>query len=221
MTLIDNQDRNKLCEGRNVGIGYAFCKREGDTYTTVQPLSPCKEFLNEVVYAEVTGKQASAYGLTSKKEGIFSDGSAYMVLGILPHKGGTKGPDNDLLESALMSPETGLKPFLSHFEAKMGINPTTMAQIASNRILATLDGFWVTNLYRISLWSLLVRVGLKYKSGDPFDFFGKVSDGDGYMVKSVAPKLKRLMDGERPEEDLSKISYPHPCGIVAFNFPPK
>lgn len=220
-TLIDKQDRGKLYEGRNVGIGFAFCKRGGDVITTVMPISCCKDYLGDQVYSERTGKSYSAYGFNSSKQGIFWNSWAYVVMGILPYsRTATLKSDHKELEESLMNPERGLKPFLSHFEVLLGINPTTFSQIAPNRLLGVLDAKWTEATYLISLWSLLVRVGLKFKEGDPMGFLKKVNDDDAYTVKAVIPKIERLMTKDFPVQDFTKACNWHDMGIQNFPFTP-
>src|SRR5687768_15710647 len=91
LTLVDKQDRSVLCEGRNYGIGFAFCKRTGDVLETVQPVSPCKDYLNDVVYSEHSGQPFSAWGLrTSKKNIFYADEGAYVLFQVC--KKGARGP---------------------------------------------------------------------------------------------------------------------------------
>ncbi len=224
MILIDNQDRSKLCEGRNSGLGFAFCEKDGATLTTVMPLTACKDFLNDVVYSEGTGKPFSIYGLSTVKLGIFEDG-AYMAMGILPQNRTVhKRPEHDKLEAALMAPQTGVAWLLSYFEDKMGVMPTIWFDLGSNRMGCRLDKFWIRGTYLISLWSLLIRVGLKFKPGspmhsnEPMDFLKAVNDEDAYMVKAAIPKLERMMAGEIPVQDMNTMGSPHNVGIVTFSF---
>lgn len=219
MILIDKQNRKALSEGRNSGIGFGFGKRDGDTVTTVMPVSCCKDFLSDQVYSEATGKPYSAHGFNSKKQDLFTGPMAYMALGILPQNNGTyQRKDHKNLEAALMSPETGLESFLSHFEEKFGVTPTKFEKVAENRMVAVFSTWWCMATYRISLWSLLVRVGLKFKEGDPMAFLAKVSDDDAYMVKAAIPKIERLAKGDHPIQDFTRNISWHNEGIVAFQF---
>ena len=72
LKIIDKQNRGKLNEGRNYQMGFAFCKKVSNkVLETIQPISPCKDYLNDVVYSERTGKNVSAYGLNTSKLGLF------------------------------------------------------------------------------------------------------------------------------------------------------
>ena len=82
-------DRGKLCEGRNFNMGFAFCKQlEDGTFETVQPLSPCKDYLNDVIYSEHTGNTFYACGLDTKKHGIFENAPhGFLAIKMLSPKG--------------------------------------------------------------------------------------------------------------------------------------
>jgi len=43
--------RNNLAEGRNFGMGFGFLKKLSNTkYKTIMPISPCKDYINDVLY---------------------------------------------------------------------------------------------------------------------------------------------------------------------------
>lgn len=217
MQLKDEQDRRKLEEGRSYGLGFAFCKRSGDTVETIQPISPCKDYLNDVVYTEATGKPFYAFGLNTAKTGCFDDGKAYLVMGILPYQKGGNMTNHDKLVATLDS-ITPIASFLSHFERGMGVDVSRWEKIASNRILATLPRFWVEATYRISLWTLLARVGLQYKGGDPMEFLSAYDGDDTYLLKKATPKIKAMLGGTIPIQNFNVPFSVHNTGIVGYPF---
>ena len=74
MTITEKHDRNVLIEGRSSGMGFAMLKKDKTNYETVNPLSPCKDYLNEVVFTENTGYPTKAHGLDYKEKlDIFKD----------------------------------------------------------------------------------------------------------------------------------------------------
>lgn len=221
---LDNQPRGPLVEGRNYGLAFGFCKHSDGVLETIQPLSPCKDYLNDVVYSEATGKPFSAYGLHTKKTGCFDGGFGYLAMGILPYKHGGLHSKHAVWVESLKSNLTAIKSFLSHFELAIGTHVSTALEssftwVSEERLVAILPKFWVEATYRISLWTLLMRVALDYKEGDPIGFLEKVSNEDAYLVKSAIPKLKAMMYGTVPAQDFSTLKDVHNCGIVAFKFP--
>ena len=52
--IINKQCRSKLCEGRSYQMGFAFLKKlDNNTFETVQPISPCKDYLNDVIFLKI------------------------------------------------------------------------------------------------------------------------------------------------------------------------
>lgn len=228
MNLIDNQDRSKLSEGRNWGIGFAFCLRDADTLRTIMPVSCCRDYLNDVVYSEATGKPFQAYGLETSKNGIFTD-AAYLVMGIMPfNRTTTLCSNHATLEAALMAPETSIAAILRPIEAAFGFSPSRFEKASENRMVAIIDLKWVKGTYLISLWSLLVRVGLKFKTtsettslDEALAFLASVSNEDAYMAKAAIPKIKRMATGDIPVQDLNSLTNVHNMGILTYEFPLK
>lgn len=217
--LIDEHSRSNLSEGRNWGLGFAFCKKEGDNYRTVMPISPCKDFLNDVVFSEHTGENFYIHGLSTSKQGIFDNGVAYVVMGIMNNRVlGTPHKDHEMLEKGLMAFKTTLEPVLSHFEVPLGIRHTTLEQIAPNRILATLGKEWVSSTPMVSLWSLLCRVGLKYTGGDVDKFCADIWDDDAFMIKPAVEKWKIMVGKGIPHPDwvTTKAKRVHNHGILSL-----
>lgn len=207
-TLIDKQNRGPLSEGRTYQLGFAFCKRSGTELHTVHPLSPCKDYLNDVVYAETTGKSISAYGLSAKKQGIFEDGVGYLVIKILPFKNGDYPEMQKDIEN-LRATYPNIERLLNHYETLLGLETkTTVEPLSENTYLLQVPLFWCSQLWLISLYSLLVRVAQWYKGGEsPEDFLRNKNNftQDSYLVQNAEGKLQRLLQGERPQEDLSGL----------------
>lgn len=80
--IVDNCSRAKLGEGRAVGMAFAMLKETANNkYETISPFSPCKDYLNDVIYTEHTGITMGACGLqTLPKQGILNN--RYIYLGI-------------------------------------------------------------------------------------------------------------------------------------------
>lgn len=231
MVIIDKQDRSKLNEGRNYQMGFAFLKKIAPVrlFETVQPLSPCKDYLNDVVYSEATGEPVIAYGLKTKKENLFHDEKyAYLAIKIMTRKdGGDYGSlqkDIDNLNSNYLT----LKSFINYFDTALGLKKTQIykANIDVDSIFVIkFDKAWAQYTYSISLFSLLLRVGQFYK-GDvpPMDFLKSFSafNPDVYLVQNVLPKINKILELKAlPEQDLTTLppgTGIHNFGIMAFNF---
>jgi hypothetical protein len=225
--IIEKCDRNRLCEGRNWQMGFAMLKKTAeDTYETVVPISPCKDYLNDVIFSEATGLPLQVYGASTKKTGIFeTEPMAYMGFKICP-KFGSKtynGMEADILnlEKNIKNIETLINYVEEQFKLK---ERSTFHKAEEGHYLAIMPMWWVKYTYLISLYTLLVRMA---------QFWNGEGTAQQYLDKYSTPLDKSLWDGAKPaykfiledglyKQDLSKWkstdSYTiHNCGIVGIN----
>lgn len=231
MIVIDKQKRSVLGEGRNYQMGFAFLKKIAPVrlFETIQPISPCKDYLNDVVYSEATGKKVSAYGLNTSKENLFDEEKyAYLAIKIMPRQdGGDYGSlqkDSDNLNSNYLT----LKAFMNYFDSALGLKKTQIYKTNEGRdgiFLVKFDKAWAAYTYSISLFSLLLRVGQFYDASvEPLDFLKSFSafSPDVYLVKAALPKIIKILELKSlPVQDLTTLKPGtgiHNFGIMAFNF---
>ena len=225
LKIIDKQNRGKLNEGRNYQMGFAFCKKVSNkVLETIQPISPCKDYLNDVVYSERTGKNVSAYGLNTSKLGLFDKKrKAYLAIKIMDYHHGGFNKLQQHTEN-LKNNYANLNKFLNYFEEKLGMAKTQVAPADNDCFVLILPIGWTKYNYAISLYSLLARVGQFYDgTTDPLTFMDTYKDfpEDTYLVKSVIPKVKKMIElGKLPVQDLNTLgqgTQVHNAGIMAFN----
>lgn len=223
--LIDKQDRSKLSEGRNKGLGSAFAKRSGRTLTTLDGISACKDFLAERVAAQILGEPVTMYGLTSKPiEGAY-DTHAYLILGILKiNRTDATYPTYDKDVAALASNYRHIQSFVNYFESVMSVDGRTVIEpISDNRYVAIIPLFWVKSTWMVSLVSLLMRAALHWDGkGDPMVWAKRQEGEDVYMMTAALPKIERIAkEGVPPQDFTPGPSYHwHSTGIVAMQWPP-
>lgn len=168
LVVRDVCDRTKLSEGRNYQMGFAFCKMllSGE-FETVQPLSPCKDYLNDVVYTEHTGKSFSACGLATVKHGIFDSAPhAYLAIKILRPKGGgwpCVAQTFEMAQAELQKNYKNIEKLLNHVEAKFssqGLDERTAISPTQDEhmFLLAVPLWWCRTTHLISLYSLFVRM---------------------------------------------------------------
>ena len=220
-TFNDSQPRSVLSEGRDYAVGFALCKRTGDHLETVGPISPCKDYLNDEVYSNHTGKPYGAWGYSAKDRKLWDAGRAYVAFAICG--AGARNPskyakmDRDL--KAILDNWKNVQEFLNDFEAHCGCpTPTTIIKINDNMYVADCDLFWVKWTYLISLYTLIIRNAIYYKSGDIIKFLESVDGYDTCMISSVMPKIKAIYGGKVPDDDYEKSRPWHDAGIQSFNF---
>lgn len=220
VSFVDKQARKKLAEGRSHGMGVAFCKRAGNAWETVTPISSCKDYLNDQVYTEHTGKPYRAHGLQTKKEGIF-DTNAYIATSIC--KMGARNPTeyHGYKDEVKLFNESYQKigKLLNAFEEQAKVDGRTeVLHYADNLVLFTVPLYWVSTTYMISLYTLLMRNGLTYEGQPIAEFLKLIVGPDAYMINSISPKVDKLLGGFKPTQDFTQSISWHNAGIVGCNF---
>jgi hypothetical protein len=222
LSLIDKKNRSTLSEGRNYGFSTAMAKREDGNLVTVCPITACKDFISDVIYTEKTGKPYSIYGLSYSKQNIFNDGVGYMVFGI--EKQGRELSEYTNYKrdyETLASNYENLQKFINWFEKEFKLESfTEIKQIGENRYVAVFPLFWSEGTYLISLYGLLLRVGMFYKDGDIITYLKnfKNDSGDAMMINTVMNKIEKMLKGEIPKQDLNSCYSPHSTGIQGYSF---
>lgn len=217
-----------LNEGRSKGLAYAFLKRDGDTYNGIQPFSPCKDYLSDTVWTEITGKPCSFYGYHAKPNGCLADGLGYIAMGIRgirPYSQRDTSVDyegivDDRKELALGYPLA--EDMCNFIEETLKIDgrTTIVPMDVEGMYLITLPKWWIENHVRTSLCTMLIRAayhGWNRSNPKPWDNLAVVADGsDQYIMSNVVPKVKQLLEGWRIEFDEKTCSDPHNNGIYSY-----
>jgi len=222
MKIINNQNRSVLHEGRNYGLGFAFLRKiDDETFETIQPISPCKDYLNDVVYSEATGKPFSAWGLNTSKQDIFDDGRAYMAISVCKMGKSLSaylGYDDEL--ELMAKNGDNMAEFIHKIESKLGISKTKFTRVSDNLKLLDMDTQWVAATYLISLYALMLRVALHYNGGGVMTHMKEIESPDRMMLNGIKEKLLILFErkGNLPKQKMEHLSNVHDHGIVGANF---
>ena len=227
MKLIDKQNRESLSEGRNYQMGFAFCKKiELGIYETIQPISPCKDYLNDVVFSEITGKPVTAYGLKTKQLGIF-DKRGYIAFKICPSYSNMEKDKQNLNNNVL-----NIQKFMNNFEVLLKTRKSKIKKVTETEgnkgnedsFIVSLPSDFLVGTYSISLYSLLLRVSQWYDGKqDVMEYLKtfKAFPVDTYIVNSALPKLERIIKEGFPKQNLSGMegnTGVHNLGIVTYNW---
>lgn len=219
LTLVDKTNRLVLSEGRNYFMGFGFAKREGTELHVVNPLSPCKDYLNDVVWTEATGKDIRACGLSYSKKNIFTDNVGYLIFGIMPYFGGSKYDGQDKHTKLLEENYPTIQTILNFIEEKLKVEGRSVVEkLKDNRFLLKVPVFWCTMTYRISLYTLIVRNAMFYKKGDILEWLKTTTDfqPDSYMLKDAIAKLEKMIKSGAPVVDMNTIRCVHDAGIIGM-----
>lgn len=221
--------RGNLIEGRHVGDAFAFCrKKSSGVFEAIQPLSTCKDYLNDVVWSENTGGSATFYGLASKPCKCFGARYAYVAISIMHRHAepSYKHPKHDKLVEGLAALCNPKRPsLLRQAEEALGIRwKTRFFDAGDGVVIAFLPRFWTKYMYLISLWSLLTRLDITYNGEQELiKYLEAYCWDDAYIVKGAIPKIKRMLKGDlpaqpMPPQDKAGTYNVHNAGIWSFHF---
>jgi hypothetical protein len=228
--IINQQCRSKLGEGRSYQMGFAFLKKVKDeTFETIQPISPCKDYLNDVIFAEHTNKPISAFGCKlSGKQDIFDKEFGYMAISICKYKYPSNYDTNKypIDVKRLKDNREKLESFINQIEEYFNLdwfNNTTIVEVSDNLYFIEVPIIWTKSTYMISLYSLLLRVGQFYEDTtiDPIEWLEKFNAflDDVSLVKQALPKLKNILKYGPLPQDFSNLrgdTSTHNLGIIAY-----
>lgn len=159
-------DRSNLIEGRTTGLAFGFVKDN----KTLMPISPCKDYLNDFVYAENHKRKVTKYGFTHEYTGCYDNDDKIQLCF-------TYICDNELKSlkyyNKVLSKyyNTSIINFINSFEEKNNI-PLSSIQKDGNYYILTADKkFWFASTIRISFYSFMVRLALRVRLGSTVDKF--------------------------------------------------
>lgn len=210
MKLIRNMNRGVLSEGRTSGISFALCKRSGNIFEEIMPLSACKDYMNDAIWAENVNKTSpSVYGFSHKPVGILKKAKfVYLSTGMLTSDRSAP-PTHYNLEAYLQ--------FIHQIEQSLGLVPTKVHQTDEYPVLQ-IDKYWSQYPYLISMYGLFFRSGGKFKEGNNLETFLKSLAGYGGIGQRAIDNYKFLIDNDPPLQPWDRaISNVHNHGIKTTN----
>ena len=230
MKIIDNYQRKGLAEGRSFGMGFSLALKNKDSYEAVQALTCCKDYLNDVVYAEKAGNILPIiYGFKYDNiRRLFKNKYFYLIIKILPRLGKDK-LDDELVKDKdnLNKNYKNIEKIINVFEDKLGIKHTKITKLDNDYFVVKAPVFWVDTLYLFGLYTLLLRA-YQYHNKENYDIEYLLNNPaykyDNMMITSSKDKIKRILNGERPVQDYNKFNVDsaynihNQSGIVSFNF---
>lgn len=237
------KNRGVLNEGRNSGMGFAFLKKTKSlvtrevVYKTVQPVSPCKDYLAEVVFTELTGIGTQGCGLKyPKKLNIQDKDYFYMAIQIQKTKDGAYHGystfEKDL--NNLNDNYKNIEVFINKIEEDLQLkNKTTILKANDDYYLINVPKEWCISSIMISMYTLLIRCAQVYDGKQDHNEFmeklsGDMKNIDGGLLKSALPKIKEILktkkfvpqyknDLKQAEDKNNKWWSPHNNGICSWN----
>ena len=153
------QQRSKLCEGRDFGVGFTILNKKGSKFETYLPFTACRDYLNDFAYVESTKKEiGKIYGYDHKILNCF-DNKNIVYFGVKTlHKNNQGNYDKfDELQNILINNYKNLQIFLNRIETDLNIKIKTRIELDEDTLIIKCSKFWVKSTPLISVYTLLIR----------------------------------------------------------------
>lgn len=216
MIIINNHSRSILAEGRKKGFGFAFAKKvseyKSNTFETVMPVSPCKDYLNDIVAVENGAPPFTVYGLSSKKTDLFKNG-VFLVIRICDtdlneEKDIELKEENKIIKKMLDKEYNKIKNILNEIEEKITDQKTEIYKANDGYYLLEVPRIWVMNGPMISFYGLIIRNALFATEGiEKLLLKDNIYPDDISFIDTAVVFHLNLMNGYYPEMDYSHGKY--------------
>ena len=153
------QERSKLDEGRNYGVGFTILNKKGSKFKTYLPFTACRDYLNDFAYVESTKKEiGKIYGYNHKLLNCFDKKNiVYFGVNTLHFKTGGNYDKFDELQKILINNYIHLEIFLNKIETDLNIKIKTRIELDEDTLIIKCSKFWVKSTPLISVYTLLIR----------------------------------------------------------------
>ena len=154
------QERSKLFEGRNFGVGFTILNKKGSKFETYLPFTACRDYLNDFAYVESTKKEiGKIHGYDHKVLNCFDNKNiVYFGVNTL-HRNNNNGNYEkfDELQNILINNYIHLEIFLNKIETDLNIKIKTRIELDEDTLIIKCSKFWVKSTPLISVYTLLIR----------------------------------------------------------------
>ena len=208
MKVIDKNNREMLGEGRSCGMAFAFLKKKKEDFEAVHALSPCKDYLNDIVYCEKLNTSLSACGLQYKHQGGVIDGErSYIAMKILDYQKG-RGSKYAKLEEETKTLKNNwqhIQKLLNVLEDEMEIGRSVITPADDDYYVVEIDPYWANSTYAISLLTLILRVALEYDGKvKPKKYLNEYKGADQHMWSTSKIKVYLMLKGYKIKQEFDK-----------------
>ena len=174
--------------GKNDGWGFQFLNEE---YQPMNPPVCCKDFLQDVIYTELTGESLNIYNFKHKYQG-FLKGKELLRLALY-------WTNDELTVDKFIEPT---KNFLNDIEEKLGILKSNVYTDSTNKIIIIdFSSEWIKKPYLFSFFTILCRKGLYYNGNlEEYLFSNKqlnyLESNDSYGLNSYKDVINKILNRE-------------------------
>lgn len=192
----------KISQIPKEGLEYAFLS---ENYTQIHQLVWCKDFMQDVIFAHVTGTISSIYGFTYNPKTdppLYRDKTRLMLNSFKDVNFGSKVLD-------------GLRDFLHQIEKQLKMQRSVFEKVSNPHPRYKRSGVYIVNGSKrwmnsppmISLYTMLLRIGLVHQKGTPFyatidalrkdklkPYYGDpLQDNDSKVLRRIESGLNRIL----------------------------
>lgn len=154
------QDRKKLGEGRNYGIGFSILKKiKKDTFETYNAFTACRDYLNDFIYCENAKEEiGDACGYNHKILNCFDNQNVfYLGVNSLQRQRDGKYEDLDKHQELLITNYKNLESLLNVIETKLNLDVKSSIELDEETLIITAPIYWTKSTALISVYSLIIR----------------------------------------------------------------
>lgn len=183
-------------------------------YSALHSPFECKDYLQDMFYAEYTGKGGEIYGM-NWKQGMLDMNVEFFHLAIM------------WLQHDLKSRVPYIQEFLNHFEDALGISHSTVYETDNDGIIVIdFSKEWTENGPLFSAFTTCIRISGTYMGGDPIEYLKTLKAGNSAIYSKVdvgrmnIKRFNALIHGMRPVYDwnnFKSMMYVHNTGMVEFS----
>ena len=210
-------NRAKMIEGRMEGVSFCFLKKTNDgEFRQASPLSSCKDYLNDVVYCEASGKPYTAHGFECKKDGVLDNGvwlyisslENWKMLFCDPYTRTYAKPYKQLSEDIAWITGPGAEIILGFAKFLTGLVPTLNqdecvllrpdGKEGGEGVILGIPKWWGMATYRISVFALLMRCAIGMR-------LDKIPDSTKSLEKAAKAAVSNCMDAGCVADGIQKL----------------
>jgi len=153
------QNRKKLNEGRNFGIGFSILNKIKSKFETYLPFTACRDYFNDFIFVEDRKKGiGTAHGYNHKVLNCFKR-KRYFYLGVNTLHYNTSGTweSKEKALDILLVNYKNLERILNLFEEKIGITSKSKIITDEDVLIIKAPIYWTKSTPLISAYTLIIR----------------------------------------------------------------
>lgn len=136
-----------------------------------QPVG-CKDYLQDIVYTELTKNTVKVFGVTTKFKGFINDKES-LKLCLFYNSNGSNQTNEVITPTKLPDGiEVNLQDFLNTFEASMNFKQSEVTRV-EDYLIVDFSVEWIKYPHLFSLFTLLCRMGGQFKDIDVLEYLNK------------------------------------------------